>query len=604
MSMPEVTLLSRSEVPAEYTWNAPSVFPSVEAWEAEFKSLAESLPDAARFQGHLADGPASLAEAREAAENLLRRVGRVYVYASMSHNVDTTDQAATRMLGRAQGLFGQVAAALAYFDPELLAIGREKLEQWLKAEPRLADFAHYVDDLFRRQAHVRSAEVEELLGLAADPFSGPRNLANLLTSSDFKFPPAKTSDGKELPVSESTIDDVLAQSDRAARRTGWVGYQDTYLAFRNTLAVNLVTAIKQNVFLMRARRHASSLEASLFANNIPVEVFHNLINTYRKHLPLWHRYWRIRRKALGVETLHPYDIWAPLTDRRPHVPYAQAVQWICEGLAPLGADYVNVVRRGCLEDRWVDVMPNKGKTGGAFSSGWPGTHPFILMSYDDTIFSLSTLAHELGHSMHSYLTWKTQPFTYSQYSLFVAEVASNFNQAMVRAHLLNTNPDRAFQISVIEEAMANFHRYFFIMPTLARFELETHERIERGQGLTADDMIALMADLFSEGYGSEMHVDRERVGITWATFGHLYADYYVYQYATGISGANALARRILDGAPGAAEAYLNFLKAGGAVYALDALKLAGVDLATPEPVEAAFSVLSGLMDRLEQLTSA
>jgi oligoendopeptidase F len=302
-----------------------------------------------------------------------------------------------------------------------------------------------------------------------------------------------------------------------------------------------------------------------------------------------------------VETLHPYDIWAPLSDSKPNFEYRQVVDFIAKGLIPLGQDYVNVLRRGLLQDRWVDVFPNKGKTGGAFSSGCQGTHPFILMSFTKDVESLSTLAHELGHSMHSYLTWKKQPFIYSNYALFVAEVASNFHQAMVRAHLLKTQPAPAFQISILEEAMSNFHRYFFIMPTLARFELEMHQRVERGEGLTADALMDLMAGLFAEGYGGEVHVDKERVGITWATFGHLYYDYYVYQYATGISAANALSKRILDGVAGAAEDYLKFLSAGSSVYPLDALKLAGVDLTTQKPVEAAFEVLGSYVDRLEKL---
>jgi len=597
----EVVVKPRHEIPVDYTWNAPSVFASDAAWEVELKSVVESLEEVGKYRGRLAEGPTRLAEAIEAIETLLRRTTRVFTYATMAHNVDTKHQPAAKMNSQAQGLFGQVLATISFLDPELLAIGQEQLQQWIAETPRLAVYRHYVDDLFRRQAHVRSAEVEELLGLLADPFSSTYNTMGMLTNADLTFRPARTSDGREIQVTQGSYESILAGTDREARRTAWESYADAYLAFKNTLASNLTTSIKQNVLSMRARRHTSTLAASLFDNHIPVEVFLNLIAVYRQNLPMWHRYWAIRRKALGVETLHPYDIWAPLTSNPPSVAYAQAVDRICQGLVPLGDDYVRVLRQGCLEDRWVDVYPNQGKTEGAFSAGSPGTHPFILMSYDDTLISLSTLAHELGHSMHSYLTWQNQPMIYSNYSLFVAEVASNFNQAMVRAHLLETNRDPDFQIGVIEEAMANFHRYFFIMPTLARFELETHERAERGEGLTADDMISLMADLFGEGYGGELHVDRERVGITWAMFSHLYADYYVYQYATGISAANTLSRRILSGAPGAAADYLSFLKAGSSVYPLEALKLAGVDMTTPQAVEAAFAVLSGLVDRLEKL---
>jgi oligoendopeptidase F len=341
----------------------------------------------------------------------------------------------------------------------------------------------------------------------------------------------------------------------------------------------------------------------LFVNNIPPQVFHNLIETSRKNLHVWHKYWRVRREALGQTELQPYDVWAPLTREKVTVPYETAVDWICDGLAPLGDEYVSIARRGLLEEGWVDVYPNLNKSAAQFSSGSKGTYPFIVMLYDDTIFSMSTLAHELGHSMHSYLTWKHQPAVYANYSLFVAEVASNFNQALVRAHLLKTNPDPQFQISLLEEAFANFHRYFFIMPILAQFELEIHQRVERGDGVTADDMNAIMADLYAEGYGSEMEFDRERTGITWATFSHLYQDYYVYQYSTGISGANALAKRVLAGTPNAAEDYLRFLSAGSSVYPLDALKLAGVDLSTPQPVEETFEILARMVDRLEELTA-
>ncbi len=385
------------------------------------------------------------------------------------------------------------------------------------------------------------------------------------------------------------------------RRTAWQNYSDGYLAFKNTHAATFTAAVKHDVFSARVRNYESALHASLGPNDVPVEVFHNLIATFRKHLPTWHRYWRLRKRVLGLDDLEVYDIKAPLSGSRPVVPFGQAVQWITEGMAPLGEEYVGVLRRGCLEQRWVDRARNKGKREGAFSSGSHGTHPFIMMSYADDVFSLSTLAHELGHSLHSYYTRRTQPFIYGRYSLFVAEVASNFNQAMVRDYLLRTETDRAFQVALLEEAMSNYHRYFFIMPTLARFELEVHTRAEQGRPLSADILIGIMADLFKEGYADEVVFDRERIGVTWAQFLHMYMNFYVYQYATGISGAHALSHGILDGNEGAVDRYLDFLKCGNSRYPLDALKTAGVDLTSPEPVEAAFEVLAGYVDRLEQL---
>lgn len=293
---------------------------------------------------------------------------------------------------------------------------------------------------------------------------------------------------------------------------------------------------------------------------------------------------------------------APIAKKKTTLSYEKAVDLISDSLAPLGEEYVNTLRQGTLKDRWVDSTANQGKMNGAFSYGAPKTHPFIMMSFTNDIGSMSTLAHELGHSMHSYLTWQNQPLAYSNYSLFVAEVASNFNQAMMRGHLLKTITDKNFLISLIEEAVGgNFFRYFFQMPTLARFELETHQRAERGEPLTADSMQNLMADLFTEGFGPKVKIDRPRVGMVWSTFGHLFQDYYVYQYATGISGAHALSGRILRGEPNAVENYLGFLKSGSSVYPLDVLNKAGVDLTTPKAVEETFAVMEGYIDRLEEL---
>lgn len=594
----------RSEIAPEFTWNAPSVFESDSEWETEFDSFMKSLPGLKKFQGHLGDSAATLAEAFDTYDQLLRHGLKLYMYAGMSYSVDTTNQAAIRMDNKASGLLGQGLAASAFIKPELLAIGEQTLRQWMKDEPRLAVYDHYINDLIRNQKHTRTSEVEEILGMLEDPFVGVSVNAEMLVNADFIFKPGTSITGDKIAVTQGTIDKILHSADREARRTAWESYADTYLAYKNTMANNLSVSIKQNIFKMRARNHETSLKASLFEHNIPEEAFYNLIDTFRKNLPIWHRYWRIRKKALGVDELYPYDIWAPLVEDQPTVSYKQAVEWVSEALSPMGDEYVSVLKKGCLEDRWVDIYPNQGKSGGAFSYGSPGTHPFILMSYTDDIASLSTLVHELGHSMHSYLTWQNQPMIYSNYSMFVAEVASNFHQAMVRDYLLEENIDPGLKISLIEEAMDNFHRYFFIMPTLARFELEVHERIERGEGLTADDMIGLMVDLFREGYGDEMHVDSERVGITWAQFPHLYVDYYVFQYATGISGAHALANRILSGEEDAADDYLSFLKSGSSRYPVNALKVAGVDLSTPNPVEETFEYLSDLVNRLDELVNS
>jgi oligoendopeptidase F len=596
------TIGARNEIPDKYKWNAASVYPSDEAWDSAADALLIKLEDLKKLTGKVGKSAKKVADALDFSNALQEELGKLATYAVIAQAVDNADQNAARMFGKMQNVYGQVLAGISFIEPEILATDRKQLNKWPREERRLKKYDQYFRNLLRQQAHVRSADVEEVLGLALDPLSSLYATMNVMTNSEMKYPDARPADGKELPVTQGTLDEILASPDREARRTAWEGFRDTHLAFKNTLASNLVANVKANVFAQRVRKYASTLEGSLFVNNVPEKVFHNLIETSRKHLPVWHKYWHVRRQALNQTDLQPYDIWAPLTEQRDKISYEQSVEWICDGLAPLGEEYVSTAKRGLFEQGWVDVYPNLNKSAAQFSAGSKGTHPFIVMSYDDSIFGLSTLAHELGHSMHSYLTWKHQPMVYANYTLFVAEVASNFNQAMVRAHLLKTNRDPQFQISVLEEAFSNFHRYFFIMPMLAQFELEVHRRVERGQGVTADDMNALMADLFAEGYGSEMEFDRDHTGITWATFGHLYQDYYVFQYATGISAAHALSHRILSGTPNAAKDYLHALSVGTSMYPIDTLKLAGVDMSTPQPVEETFDILAQMVDQLEELT--
>ncbi|MBZ0275304.1 MAG: oligoendopeptidase F family protein, partial [Anaerolineae bacterium] len=461
----------RSAIAPQHTWNAESVFASRAAWADELRQLTEDIGAFAPFQGRLGESASLLADWFDLFDTLFRRAGKLVVYANMCQSVDTNDQEAVAMAGQAQGLMSRFFGTSAFAQPDILQIGRETLQKWMAEEPRLMVYDHYFDNLFRQQAHVRSAEVEQLLGVVNDPFSAMANTAGLLVNGEIQFRPASATDGGSVQVGQSNIAQLLASPDREIRRTAWESYNDGYLAFQNTLASNLTAAIKRDVFFARARNYNSSLEASLAPNNIPVAVFENLINTFRKNIPTWHKYWAIRRRVLGVDKLYEYDIWAPLTDREPNVSFQQAVDWICEGMKPLGADYVSALRQGCLQDRWVDIYPNMGKRQGAFSSGSPGTYPFIMMSFGDNLGGMSTLAHELGHSLHSYLTWKNQPSIYARYSLFVAEVASNFNQALTRAYLMKTNTAPDFQIALIQEAMSNFHRYFFIMPLLAQYEL-------------------------------------------------------------------------------------------------------------------------------------
>jgi oligoendopeptidase F len=604
----KTTIPARKDVAVEHTWDASSIFPTEAGWEEEFRAVEGRLPDLAEFRGHLGDGPATLADWFAAAEAVQAAFSRLNVYSYMFFAVDSTDQAASARQDRSRGLGSRVDAAISFADPELLAIGREKLQAWMAEEPRLALYDHYFEILERRRDHVRSAEVEELLSQAAEPFGTAAGIHGVLANADLAFAPAEAGDGDQNEVAQGTINALLASTDREVRRNAWESYADAHLAVKNTMAACLAAGIKRDVFVARARRYGSSLEAALTPNHIPLEVFQNMLGAFRRNIPTWHRYWAVRRRALGVDKLHVYDTRATLTQSLAPVPYRQAVDWVLEGVAPLGPEYIEVLRRGVLEERWVDIYPNKGKRMGAFSLTGHGTNPFIFMSFNDDIFSMSTLAHEIGHSMHSYYSKTSQPVVYSPYGLFVAEVASNFHQALVRAHLLATRPDPEFQISVIEEAMANFYRYFFVMPSLARFELEVHERVERGEALNADSLNALMADLMIEVYGDEVELrpgDRDRVGSTWAQFHtHLYSNFYVYQYATGIAGANWLAERVIAGKPDAAQNYLSFIKAGGSLFPLDALRLAGVDMTRPEPVEKAFAVMASMVDRLEQLVEA
>jgi oligoendopeptidase F len=598
--------LKRADVPHEQTWNRESVFASWDAFQQEFDAVMQQLPELEAYKGTLGS-PDTLVKWLDSYTRFRRRIYRLSTFTNMAVAVDTSDDEAKAKYGQVGGLLGRLNAAVAFAEPELLTLG-DQLLQWAARDNRLTPYTHYFKSLLRQKQYTQSPDVEKVLGMLQDPFSGTFRTYRELVNTDLKFPDAPDSAGTLHRVAQAIVPPIGIDShDRTLRRNAWESFCDQHRAMENTLASNLITSIKQNVFMMRVRGYKSVLESRLAPANLPVEVFHTLINTFKANLPVWHRYWAAKRKALGVDQLHPYDIWAPLSENAPRVTYQQAVAWLSESVKPLGEDYGTVLRCGALEERWVDYAQNEGRGQGAFASAAYDAHPFVFNTFDGSLMAMSVLAHELGHAMHSYLMNTNQPEIYNGYgalgaSSAVAETASNFHQAMLRAYLMKEKADdKNFQLTLIDEAMFNFHRYFFIMPTLARFEYEIYSRAEQDKPLNAAILNGIMREMFAEGYGDTMTDDPERTQTTWGQFLHLYMPFYTFQYSVGISAAHALAEGILAGHAENAERYLSFLKAGWSQDAPDLFQRAGVDMTQPEPIEKTFSVLAKLVERLENL---
>ena len=595
---------ARQDVPLAERWDLESVFATDEDWEAAFRAAEGRLPELARFRGRLSGSAPDLLAGLRLADEIAEAVERVIVYALLRRSEDATNSRANALADRARGLGARTEAAAAFIEPEIAALPDETLEDWFAAEPELAPYRHAVDRIRRRRGNVRSVEVEELLARAGEVAATAETVHTVLEDGELPLGTIRHERGGEVKLAQGNLERYLHSPDRRVRREAWERSADAYLAFRHTFAATLAGAVKRDVFYARARGYDSALEAALAPDAMPTEVFHNLLTTVWANFPTWHRYFRVRRRLLGLPegNLHGYDLQAPLT-AEPEIPFERGVELILGSLAPLGDAYVGIVRQG-IADRWVDRAANVGKGGGAFSWGAYGTYPFISMTYQDDLSSVSTLTHEFGHSLHSYLTWRTQPVTYARYGMSAAETASNLNQALLGAHLLAMDDGRDWTVAVIQERMANHLRYLFTMPILARFELACHEQVERGEALTADGMSETLLSCYREGYGGEVVIDEARIGITWARFPHLFANFYVFQYAIGISAAAALAARIMEEGEPAARRYLDFLAAGGSKYPIDVLRDAGVDMRSREPIQHAFDILAGYVDRLEALADA
>lgn len=596
-------LPARSEVDPAFTWNLAALYPGLDAYRSDFTQAEKDLEALTAYRGRLAQDAEVLGDFMDSYWAALARLRRLGAYANLPVNVDQGDASARAEAGRFQGLAARFATGVAFVNPELLAISPSLLQEWQVHDGRLAKLARYFQRLEQSRDHIRSAEVEALLGAANDAFGSAERAYNALANGEIRFEAAADAAGTSHDVERSTYPALRASSDRTLRRNAYRSYTDGFLKSSDTLTELYLGRVKQSVFTSRARGYANTVEEKLKPKEVPLSVLEAVVDTFKANLGVWHRYFAARRRILKVEKLEEADVFAPLDPTGLPVPYETAIEWNVAGMAPLGEEYVSRMRKGLTEERWVDVYPNRGKRDGAFAHHPPGVQPYIMVSYQGDLASLSTLAHELGHAMHGVLMNAVQPLAYTGYAMVVAETASNFNQALVRSHLLNQLTDPVGRLAVLEEAFQNFHRYFFIMPTLVRFELEVHRAVERGEGLTSGRLNEIMRGLFQEGYGDEIAAD-ERTGTTWAQFGHLYEPFYTFQYAAGIAAAAALADDVRKGVEGAVDRYLAFLRAGASVTPVEAWAIAGLDFTTSGPIERAFAVLAGYVEELESLAAA
>lgn len=597
-----VALPKRHELPKEYTWDLESVYPSPEAWEEDFARVEAALPEFAAFEGTLGRSADRLLAALALRDEVGVTLHRVVVYAALRKDEDTTNPAALARHDRATMLATRADRARAFIEPEILALPDGLLERFMSEEPGLERYRHYLDDLARQRAHVRSAEVEALLAEAGEVGRAPESAFAMLNNADLKFPSIRDEDGREVELTKGRYLRFIESPDRRVRKDAFTALYASYRAHRHTIAATLAGAIKRDVFFARARRHGSALEAALSEPNIPLAVYHRLIETVQRNLPRLHRYFSLRRRILGLDELRMYDLATPLVPAVDvKIPFPEAAETVAAALAPLGDEYVGVLREG-LGNRWIDVYENEGKTSGAYSWGAYGTRPFILLNYQDNLDGMYALAHELGHSLHSHFTWTHQPPVYGHYTMFVAEVASTLNEALLTHHLLQRTDDPRLRMRLVNQQLDAFRTTLFRQTMFAEFELQIHERVERGEALTAESLSELYAALNARYHGPDVVADRE-IELEWARIPHFYRAFYVFQYATGMCAAIALARQILaEGEPAAAR-YRRFLKSGSSAYSIDLLRAAGVDMESPEPVLQALDLFEERLDELERLAA-
>jgi oligoendopeptidase F len=594
-------LPSRSEIAVEDTWRLEDIFVSDESWEKEFQEVKALLPAVKEFEGKLSESADILYDALQYQDQLLERLGKLYAYSHMRYDQDTTNSFYQGLDDRMKNLYSQAASNLAFIVPELLSIDEGRLKGFLSEKVELKLYEHSLDEINLQRPHVLSAEQEALLAEASDVFGASGNTFGMLNNADLVFPVIKDENGEEVEVTHGRFSRFLESADPRVRRDAFHAVYETYGKFQNTFASTLSGNIKKDNFYARVRNYSSARHGALAENNIPESVYENLVSTIGDQLPLLHRYIKLRKKVLGLNELHMYDLYTPLVkDVKMEIGYEEAKEIILNGLSPLGEEYINVLKEG-FENRWVDVHENKGKRSGAYSSGSYGTNPYVLMNWQNNVNNLFTLAHEFGHSVHSYYTRKTQAYPYGNYSIFVAEVASTTNESLLNDYLLKTINDEQKRIYLLNHYLEGFRGTVFRQTMFAEFEHLIHQKAQNGEALTADSLTKDYYELNKKYYGVEGMVIDEEIGLEWSRIPHFYYNYYVYQYATGFSAAAALSNGILTEGSPAVERYINFLKAGSSDYPIEVLKKAGVDMTSNQPILDACKVFDEKLTELEQL---
>ncbi len=593
----------RSQIESKYKWNTSKLYNDESLWERDFIKIKELLPKAESFKGRLGDDAKILLGFFAYGEELSRLIDKAYLYAAMKKDEDNNNSRYQDMKDRILGLAVEAQSSLAYFEPEILSLPRERISEYLR-NPMISLYAKHLEDILRLRPHTLSQNEERLLSLSGEIAASFDNIYAMVCNADMKFPEIVNDKGEKEPLTHGNYIRFLENKNRETRRRAYNALYNTYGEQLNSLAAIYASSVKKDAYYARVRNYDSALSASLFADNVPIAVYEKLLIAVREGLPLFWRYLKLRKKVLNLDELKMYDVYVPLfSEEDKSYSYEEAKKIVLEGLKPLGEEYLQIAGWG-LESGWVDVYENQGKTPGAYSSGVYGTDPYILLNYQGNLNSVFTLGHELGHSMHTYFSCREQPYIYSSYKIFVAEVASTVNETLLSDYLLNKAETKGQKIAVLNHYLEQFRGTVFRQTMFAEFEKLTHWEVESGRTLTAQRLNEIYAGLNQRYFGEEIKVD-EAISREWARIPHFYHAFYVYKYATGFAAAQALAAGLLDSDPlkarEAQKRYLEFLSAGNSLEPIEALRRAGVDMTTNQPVKAAMDIFQKRLEALSLL---